>query len=218
MKKLGFTLSEVIIALGIVGVIAAMTAPLISGILPDKGKVIVLNTYKTLNDINQEMLSNPGLYMKDGTCTGLRCDQQPTRPPYNTATYSGAAKYPRLLAKHLDSTSTSLNNNGRGSIVLSNGTVLNFTTAIDLSAVRVYVLRIETNLNNKNCTYNKTTCKNPNRFILQIINNGTVRGGDPLTEAYLANPYKLNDRKNDLRAANKSTTNLDWQLSVENLH
>ena len=36
MKKFGFTLSEVIVTLGVIGIVAAITSPLLTGIIPDK--------------------------------------------------------------------------------------------------------------------------------------------------------------------------------------
>jgi len=46
MKKLGFTLSEIIVTLCIIGVVAAITAPLIENLVPDKNKMMVLKYYK----------------------------------------------------------------------------------------------------------------------------------------------------------------------------
>ncbi len=55
MKKFGFTLMEVIIALGIVGVVAAISTPLLNNLIPDKDKIAVLKTYKIIGDINNEI-------------------------------------------------------------------------------------------------------------------------------------------------------------------
>ncbi|MBO5738304.1 type II secretion system protein, partial [bacterium] len=64
MKKIGYTLSEIVIALGLVSVIAVITAPLIGNILPDKNKITVLKTYKIINDTVAELLNDPSKYRK----------------------------------------------------------------------------------------------------------------------------------------------------------
>ena len=58
MKKQAFTLSEILISLTIIGVVAAITSPLISGIIPDKDKVAVLKVYKTVTELNQTLLND----------------------------------------------------------------------------------------------------------------------------------------------------------------
>ena len=67
MKKFGFTLMEIIVTIGIIGVVAAITAPTINNIMPDKNKIKVMqndqdeikNFYlyesKMLGDINLDL-------------------------------------------------------------------------------------------------------------------------------------------------------------------
>ena len=62
MKKLGFTLSELLVAIGVVAVGAALVAPTISNIVPDKNKIKVINCYNKINEINQKLLNAPDLY------------------------------------------------------------------------------------------------------------------------------------------------------------
>ena len=45
MKKFGFTLAEIMIALSIVGVMAAVVGPAITNLAPDKNKVIYLDYF-----------------------------------------------------------------------------------------------------------------------------------------------------------------------------
>ena len=56
----------------------------------------------------------------------------------------------------------------------------------------------------KSCSYS-SSCENPNQFKFVVDDNGNVWGNDPLTRAYLANPYKMNDKKNDFKAAKNDT-------------
>ena len=62
MKKHGFTLSEVLIALGIIGIISAIGLPLINNARPDKNKVTYLKAYDSLNEVVRSITSTSSLY------------------------------------------------------------------------------------------------------------------------------------------------------------
>ena len=62
MKKLGFTLSELLVAIGIVAVGAALVAPTVSNIVPDKNKIKVINYYNKINEINKKLLNDKNLF------------------------------------------------------------------------------------------------------------------------------------------------------------
>ena len=114
MKKHGFTLAEVLISLGIVAVVAALTAPSLINLMPDKSKLKVIKAHKILSDVTSEMLNNPALYRDanceswpgiqtvgtDDVCVGLGNGDMPLAEPYNTDDYKYEAKYPNLLDIH----------------------------------------------------------------------------------------------------------------------
>ena len=50
MKKTGFTLAELLITLGIIGVIVAILVPAVNNAMPDENKAMYLKTYDTLSD------------------------------------------------------------------------------------------------------------------------------------------------------------------------
>ena len=95
MKKFGFTLSEILITVGIVGVVAALTAPAVSNIMPDRNKMMFMKNYKELTTITEKLLQDPELYYTtytldaDGkkvpTCVGLSCYNAPLREPFKSA-------------------------------------------------------------------------------------------------------------------------------------
>ena len=75
-------------------------------------------------------------------------------------------------------------------------TISNYTITVDLNGEDA-----------PNCTYQKTSCKKPDQF--QFIVNGEtgeVHGSDPLTKAYLQNPNKLNNKKEDFNTADSYST------------
>ncbi len=65
MKRRAYTLAEVLIALGIVGILAAVMLPMINKYKPDTTKVLYLNTYDALAESISDMASNGSYYVKD---------------------------------------------------------------------------------------------------------------------------------------------------------
>ena len=64
MNKRGFTLAEVLISLGIVGVCAAILSPAIVNIMPDKNKTRVLQYYSAISNANVELLNDDEIYYR----------------------------------------------------------------------------------------------------------------------------------------------------------
>ena len=174
MLKKGFTLSELLVALGIVSVIVAVTTPLISNIAPDKDKVMVIKNYKILSEITNELLNNPEIYYIDNdNCTqhDLTCTGQPVVEPYNAAEdadrFSGPNKYANLVYDKLmlrDNTHT------------KDGVQWNISNEGDDIVVEIQ----------------RTENSEPRSFTVRP--SGQVVGRDDTTIAYLRNPIKLNER------------------------
>ena len=117
MKKYGFTLSELLVAMAIIGIAAAIAAPAITKMMPDRNKSKVLKYYTTINNITTDLLSNENIYYRryDGTptfdgngnltgqygCNGLRCTLQPNTQ-FSDGTYQGNCKYPKLMYYYLN--------------------------------------------------------------------------------------------------------------------
>lgn len=202
MKKLGFTLSEVIITLGIIGIVAAITAPMIDGIMPDKNKAMVLKVYKTVSDINKELLNDRSLYIIQENCQGLDCLGKPSNPTCNKGDendwlYGTPAKYSMLL-------SDSLHCDGREPIG-NQGAKFRTSDGIYWEIKRIAgeekIIINGTDPVGDGCSWGANGCEKPNEFSFIVQNNGHISGDDPLTKAYLENPYKLNDKKKDYARA-----------------
>lgn len=210
MRKSAFTLSELLIVLGVIGVVAAITAPILSNVMPDKNKMNVLKTYKVIADINEDLFDDPSLSWQidaDGQASmeGFLCATPPVNPKYTDAVYSVAeTKYPYLLANKLElSTNPS-----------SNGSVVNFSTTDgkEWNVEKVttgFKITVKMDASStKNCVYS-STCKRPDTFEFIVDQGGDITGGDGLTQAYLQNKTKLNDKKNDYSNASSALNKSD---------
>ena len=86
MKKLAFTLAEVLITLSIIGVIAAIAAPAISSAKPDATKMQYLKIYDHLTQITKDLAGN-GLIFAPlfPSNDGVNCSNAAGAPIYNVS-------------------------------------------------------------------------------------------------------------------------------------
>ena len=195
MKK-GFTLAELLVTLGTIGVLAAITAPMITGLMPDKNKMMVIKAYKTLSDINQELLDDPSIYFSDGNCVGFDCINEHYIEEYKDVEVSTAIeKYRGLLKLKMhtdDSSSTDYD------FETSDGIAWKIGKDEDENEDEDFKVTIHDAEEETLCMYGNSGCSKPNQFKFSVNPaSGKVTGEDNLTKAYLKNPHKLNDRKND---------------------
>ena len=128
MYKKGFTLAEVLITVGLIGVLAVIALPAIFGNKPNELKTKYLKCYNTLVTLTDDILGNSELYYKDyqrnqageilltnGAPTdlcpngGLSCissnriqNQDQVRYGLLVQGYQTIDKFPRIFASHLD--------------------------------------------------------------------------------------------------------------------
>ena len=62
MKKKAYTLAEILVAVGIVGVLAAIMIPLISKVRPDTNKIMYLKAYDSLVELTMDLANNVQIY------------------------------------------------------------------------------------------------------------------------------------------------------------
>ena len=203
MKKFGFTLSEIIITLTVIGVLASITAPLLSNIIPDKDKVKVLKVYKTLTDINTQLLEDRGAYFPNGICTGLGCTEEVSSPDLMISgdkAYEDSAKYLSLLTDKLELEEPVKIEDSDKSVTFTTVDGIQWALETDgpSNGEIEYELVVDLDLSNSSSvSFSSSDQTNIDSFIFNIDTNGKVTGQDQLTRAYLANPHKMNDKKND---------------------
>lgn len=220
MKKFGFTLSELLVAVAIVAVASALIAPTVADLAPDKNKMKVISYYNKINEINQKLLSDTELFQtkykiddegkKVIEYYGLadfnphRWSDQDLVNVYNWDGSSpvGSAKYPQLFMYAMTGSTPyyerALDNGDTITIscdywdnnVLPNTT--RFSIKIDADGLS----------KGKDCSYS-SSCQQPDTFIFKVNEDGVVTPGDAMTDAYLANMSKSNSQKADKELAEK---------------
>ncbi len=230
MFKKGFTLQELLITIGIIGIVAAIVAPGIVGMMPDQKKMMYMKAYNTLTTLTNEILDDPSLYWttydNDGepNCSGMYCRERPTVEPYNDAAYEDNNKFPMIFASkvNLIGEAASDGNGDRVNTVTfttTDGIEWSFTTydgrETPLDGAQnwneypgnsYYYAEVEINLepdnDDNNCLYSNN-CTNPNLFSFVVDNEGGVSAIDALGRAYLQNPTDMHSASKDKEIADE---------------
>ena len=192
MRKKGFTLAEVLVSLSIIGIVAALVAPSINKIIPNKEKVMVIKAYKVLHETTKMILTEPSFYLNGGTL-GLEDVELPYDPDFSDSTlYSGNDKFCNLLMDNMHTFSKTRSVGGEGSWVTADFMAWKCTYSTGTAVVTV---DLEEDSGN-NCSYS-SSCKKPDTFEFEVSKEGVVTGKDELTKVYLDNMENLTDRKAD---------------------
>ena len=208
MKKNGFTLAELVVALGVIGIITALIIPAAHKLMPDNNKVLYLKAYDTISTTIDGLKNNSKLYpicSKDNIdCAShpLFSNRKPLLAPFNAANddrFEGKTKLCNLLAFSFDD----LNNancksdrytydastfDNNVSFVSKNGMqwiVSPYEYSYDSSRAS-FQTDIWVDINGSaepNCIYSDA-CQKPDRFKFMVAADGTIVQADPKGIAY----------------------------------
>jgi prepilin-type N-terminal cleavage/methylation domain-containing protein len=98
MKKNGFTLAETVITMAVIGVVAAISLPLINSFRIDENKVLFLRAYDAIVEATQMIISNSEMYPPIGS--GDQVLQDNGEQEENPETYD-FSRHPLLNIKHV---------------------------------------------------------------------------------------------------------------------
>ena len=202
MKKNAFTMAELLMAIGIIGVISAISIPVISGIIPDADKAKVIKYHNNLVKYTSDLLDNRGIYYEINNCIGLECEGQPVTAPFNNARdaqiYGGNAKYENLIEYMMG-----IDNNNEladgSSWTITRVRSGQYTISVDLDGAD----------RGNTCSFSNN-CPNPDTFIFRVDRLGVFTPGDALTDAYLANQTVLNRKRDDKNLARTNLANKNY--------
>lgn len=232
MKKSGFTLAELLITLGIIGVVSALTFSIATKLMPDKNKVLYLKVYDTIATTIGSLKNNSKLYPIcsseniDCSLHPLFSNRKPLVAPFNTSSderFTGNAKLCNLLAYSFGSLD---NANCRADrYVYDNSTFNDNISFVTQNGMHWLISPYEyshsgTNANYQtdiwvdvngsaepNCIY-ADNCQKPDRFKFMIAANGTIVPADPMGVFY------LKTRKTFINNANNDIENSEVQTNL----
>lgn len=208
MKKNGFTLAELVVALGVIGIITALIVPAAHKLMPDNNKVLYLKAYDTISTTIDGLKNNSKLYpicSKDNIdCAShpLFSNRKPLLAPFNAANddrFEGKTKLCNLLAFSFDDLNNANCKSDRYtydastfgnnvSFVSKNGMqwiVSPYEYSYDASRAR-FQTDIWVDINGSaepNCIYSDA-CQKPDRFKFMVAADGTIVQADPKGIAY----------------------------------
>lgn len=216
MKKNGFTLSELIISLTIIGIASAIMMPSITKLMPDKHKVKVANVHAKIVNATAAILDDDSIYWcrDDQENEGLSCDGQAFGPFRNDARYTGNNKYENLMIYKLGLERA---NNAAGGYnwTSSDGVAWRFErgwtrndgsfTMANTNVTNTLSYRITVDVDGlnrgPNRMFGQANETKPDRFRFRIDNYGGVTPEDAMTAAYMRNSFKSADKRNDRQTA-----------------
>lgn len=117
MKKLkGFTLTELMVAMGVIGILVAVVTPAIMKTRPNKNKMMIKKSFYTAEQIVSTLINDERLYpdMKEICDRGVAEGEDPTKVycafgfdydnsvRYEGETYAGNTKFADLFASRLN--------------------------------------------------------------------------------------------------------------------
>lgn len=194
MTKKAFTLPEVMITMGVIGVLAALLIPAITSLAPNKSKIMFKKAYYIAENTISELLNDNGLYPDDDpTKIGLQDTRTVT---VNGITYGTATtKFGQLFASKVNLSSTPTVTANGYEFTTNDGIVWTLPTTPfgngnTFQIITVDVVGGTTNtaaVKNPNCTYNASTCPKPDTFNIHIYNDGKLVVTDTKEIEYLGN-------------------------------
>jgi len=215
MKQNAFTMSEILIAVAIIGIIAAVSVPLFSDFMPDGNKAKVIKYNDKIKTATNTLLDNEGIYYSApvnggaASCVGLECEGRPVVAPYTTTkACEGSTKYSVLIKQQLGIYSYDINHKSE----MSDGSHWTITRQ-DLGQYQITVDSDGTD-SGHNCVFSNS-CTNPDTFIFNIDKYGRVTPGDAMTDAYLSNATDLRNKKADVALAKTYLSERDYGQEEE---
>ena len=213
MKKFGYTLAEILIAITIIGIMTAVTLPLINNTKPDKTKVMYLKTYDSLVEILDNVSSNQDIFRRIITDENNITYDISKCPLFDTAdrkidgnndeeilkTQGGNNKLCSVVAESfgVEYNDVSCSDNAAYSdanfltnLSFTNNYGIQFKFIVNTInvATGVYTTEIYVDVdgaNGNNCIYNTNTCQRPDRFYFWVSPTGHLISADQMGQAYL---------------------------------
>lgn len=172
--KQGFTLSEVLITMLIIGIIAAVTVPAVQKAMPDKLEAMRRKTYYILENTVSQMAADDTMYpaKSDGTVGFQNIDEV----KIDGKTYKNNTKFCELFATRLTKRTDSVTNCTADRKTFSSADNVDWYLPVTNFADGYAEVKFDVNgaQNEPNCEYNAETCEKPDTFKYYILSSGRI--------------------------------------------
>lgn len=207
MMKKGFTLAEMIATLGIIGVLAVILMPMLSGVQPNEEMLKFKKAYYIAERVIAELVNDEDLYPDSDVAGAPQFFGNTEDIIYKGEHYAGNTKFCELFAakinksSEVDCTAGKAFVNGQapsGSVNTSDSMVwiLPITNFADANTAEE--IQIDVNGNKApNCFYNATTCARPDRFTIKVFQDGRVMVDGQMEIEYLNRTKISKDARNE---------------------
>ena len=217
MKRIGYTLTETLVAMAVIAVVAVICAPLVNSFRPDEYKAKFLSIYDAIVESTITMASNRTLYPIEEE-THIYAPLLNTNDVFldDRKTYGGLNKYCKLLAmamgngeedkcsdegfylirKNLDNAFNNISFRTPNGVDFFVGT--HFDQLANTFQINV-LFDVDGVENGKDCFFTKNTCTHPDRFAITIAANGNVEIADAKGRIHIKkrNSLRLNKSKDE---------------------
>lgn len=235
MKKLGYTLAEILIAVAIVGVVAGLLLPLMGKSKPDANKIQFLKVYDSIVEVTNRISNDEELFPIKNDDDNINYAKYPlwneTKSKFGDIEYGGKNKYCKLLAFGLNGENVTCD-----AEVVAFGVNKTFTTNngmdfwvsteretedIDGKTYAVYQSSVSFDIdgagNGADCIYDSTTCKHPDRYTLFVTSDGKIVASDEMSQYYLMtrSNYQQNKEKSIEKEALVNLVDSDKKKLIE---
>ena len=215
MKKFGFTLTEMLIALTVIGIISAITAPILRGMMPNQNRIMIKRAYNITANVVKDLIDNTTLFSPfdaDGTEVIYKGFDNTNAVVHNGKTYSGSTKFPDLFLDSIGATNSTAStcNVDFQSKRTTIQTSYSCTSAFTKNGVTWFVMNpeitdvaafitVDVNGNKKpNCSQTDSTCSSKtngfDRFTIQVMNDGEILLNDK--DVWAKESINLNSKLN----------------------
>ena len=208
MKK-GFTLSEMTIVIGILGVVAIMCLNVLKNVLPNQEQILFKKAYYITERVVSELVNDDELYPEvDASSVPYFGNVESIN--YQGVTYEGDSKFCELFAMKLNRMSDiDCSEKDFTDGVEPDGTVVTNDKIVWLlpisnfnsSTVPQDILMDVNGDKKPNCFYNKQTCKKPDRFTIHVYQDGRVFVDGIMEREYLNRVSISKDAANETEEA-----------------
>lgn len=205
-KKLAFTFAEVLITLGIVGIIASIILASLKQHQPDRHKLLFKKAYNNIERVVTEIINDDYLYPEgtkaDGSAyLGLDMINNEVKINDDSTSYVGNKKFCNLFALKLNTISSDDINcpgtpGGNGSFgtpsFITNEGIAYYIPSTNFTGDTTITIDVNGD-KEPNCKYNAASCPAPDKYEIIVSPDGGIHVDGDLEKSYLRSNTVVKD-------------------------